>query len=99
MLLFWDDKPISTNAIYALNEDLSRGVRVYGSGPVILRPESVTSYFKYDSSTKEFKKLSSNGFTVTTDAVSIPPSNRHKKGLARAAASEPVLVHNRPGGR
>ena len=68
-------------------QDLSRGVRVYGSGPVVLRPEAVTSYYKYDSASRQFKKLTTHGFTVTTDAISVAPSQRSLPHHPAAAAA------------
>lgn len=68
-------------------QDLSRGVRVYGSGPVVIRPNSITSYFKYDSASRQFKKLTTNAFTVTTDAISVAPSSQRSLSRVRSRLS------------
>ena len=45
--------------------------RIYGRGPKVLLVTYVDEFFKYESSSRSFKALTTKALTGTTDAVSI----------------------------
>ena len=52
-------------------------VRIWGSGPLTLTPREVTSAFKFDSASKQFKAVGTGApaLSVTTDAVGVDSSS------------------------
>jgi hypothetical protein len=57
--------------VYLLKADLTRIEKLWGKGPVIVRPADVDTFWYYDVMTKEFVGSQRRAFQTNLDAVSI----------------------------
>jgi hypothetical protein len=53
-------------------------MKIYGRGPKVLSEALIEEYYKYETSSKSFRKLPTRSLTSTTDAVAIDPSKVKK---------------------
>jgi hypothetical protein len=48
--------------------------KIFGRGPSVIPESMIADFFKYETSSKAFKKIGSKSLTYTTDAISLDPT-------------------------
>jgi len=80
LVLFFHSKSLSFRGLYAVDPYTGDISKIYGRGPRTLPTACIEGYFKYESSSRSFKKLSVASISPTVDAVAVDPS-KFKKGI------------------
>jgi hypothetical protein len=80
LVLFFHSKSLSFRGLYAVDPYTGDISKIYGRGPRTLPSACIEDYFKYESSSRSFKKLSVASISPTVDAVAVDPS-KFKKGM------------------
>lgn len=83
IILFYHSKSLAFRGIYAVDPFTASTHKIFGRGPKSLPTLSIEDYFKYESSSRSFKKLPVKSLSSAVDAVSIDPSQIKKVGATQ----------------
>ena len=78
IILFFHSKSLSFRGLYAVDPYTGAIGKIFGRGPKALLISSVEEYYKYESSSRSFKKLPVKSLSSTVDAVSVDPAKLKK---------------------
>lgn len=79
IILFFHSKSLSFRGLYAVDPYTGAIHKIFGRGPKSLPVLCIEDYFKYESSSRSFKKLPVKSLSSTVDAVSVDPSQLKKR--------------------
>ena len=85
LVVMHQSKMLSFKGLYLLDPSSPSGdsiCKLTGRGPKQLPRSLVTEYFKYESSSRSFRKLPTIALTSICDAVSIDPTKLKKSAAA-----------------
>ena len=88
IILFYHSKSLAFRGIYAVDPFTANTHKIFGRGPKSLPTLSIEDYFKYESSSRSFKKLPVKSLSSAVDAVSIDPSQIKKVGSTQRGGGE-----------
>jgi hypothetical protein len=80
IIVMHQSKMLSFKGLYIVAGGSSEIRRLSGRGPRILPLSVIEEYYKYESSTRSFRKLPTLTFNSTCDAVSVDPTKIKKLG-------------------
>jgi len=81
VILFFHSKSLAFRGLYAVDPFTGNAQKIFGRGPRELPTQCIEDFFKYESSSRSFKKLPVKSLSSTVDAVSIDPSRLKKMAL------------------
>ena len=88
LIVMHQSKMLSFKGLYLVDSYTGDICKLTGRGPKQLSLNLITEYFKYESSSRSFRKLPTITLTSICDAVSIDPTKLKKSGSSTTNKSK-----------
>lgn len=87
LIVMHQSKMLSFKGLYLVDAHSGDITKLTGRGPRLLSVRLITEHFKYESSSRSFRKLPTVALTSICDAVSIDPTKLKKASGAQGNSS------------